>query len=341
MIPFEQIIENNEYRERVIKYFRLPIRVTVSKEKFLSDLEFIKETNPILHRVVIELTEADFNQLVKEQGTTEPDFTYESILQPIVDEFASTEQWQNFLKEDYSNPLGDYDGAVSVSQFYKEENDNKNFLSIDLVSANWQTLQSIIGFKESYEELIEKHTNLLIPQMSKTMRTKITGMLNAKEVMEYNKHLLATNREKILEVIKTEIGLDLLAIKPTAFYADEFITEISEEQLKKLERTDLDKLEKTIKNAVGISVHLRPFKLRWLGVEKACAKFHLYGFDILNLSKDVSLILNKVLHNEKAKENPFLQPVEVNDIDFEKVRLKGQSKEDYLEELAEKVQILL
>lgn len=92
MISFNQIIENDDYRQRVIKFFRLPIRLSVTKEKFLSDLDFIKYTDLDKYNMIIEYTESDFNTLSKEQGTTEPDFTMEDILEPILD---SIEENQN------------------------------------------------------------------------------------------------------------------------------------------------------------------------------------------------------------------------------------------------------
>ena len=79
MIKFNEIIKDKEYRERVIKYFRLPMRLSVSEEKFLSDLEFLQEVNPEKYNEIVRLVEHDFNKEAKEQNTGSPDFTMEHI----------------------------------------------------------------------------------------------------------------------------------------------------------------------------------------------------------------------------------------------------------------------
>lgn len=322
MIKFDEIVENDEYRERVIKFFRLPIRLSVTKEKFLSDLEFIKETDINKYSLIIDYTESDFNNLVNEQGTNEPDFTMENILEPLLKEIEETNEWQSFIKEDYSNVLNDFNGIKSVHGFYVEENNGKHFISVDLKSANWQSLQSIVGFNESYEELIVKYTDNLIPPISKTFRTKITGLLGAKNIMLHNKKLLNDNKYNILKVILECSGIDLLEKIPFAFYADEFLIEINEETLNKFNSLDLKYLQSKVYEETGIQVHLTPFTLKWLGVNKACAKIYKDGFEILNISKDILLIMNKLLSG-----------IEIKDIDFEGIKLKDETKEEFVEKL--------
>lgn len=324
MIEFNQIISNDDYRQRVIKFFRLPMRLSVTKEKFLSDLDFIQKTDKEKYEMIINYTEKDFNTLVEEQGTTEPDFTMEDILDPLLDSIEKRPEWKEFMEKDFSNVLDGYDGIKKVSDFYKEENDGKNFISVDLTAANWQSLQNILGFNESYEEIIVEFTDNLIPPISKTFRTKITGILGAKNIMLYNKKLLSDNRKNILETILDYSGIDLTQKSPFAFYADEFLIEISDETLNEFNSLDLSLLESRVFQNTGIKVHLTPFKLEWLGVNKACAKIYKEDFEIINVSKDILLIMNKVLTNGFVK---------INDIDFEGVKLNGSSKEEFIEKI--------
>lgn len=322
MITFDKIVENKEYRERVIKFFRLPIRLSVSKEKFLSDLEFIKETDKEWYDTIINYTEHDFNKLAKEQDTDEPDFTMENILEPLIEDIENSEGWKEFIEGEITDVLENYDGITNTHGFYKKDNDGKHFVSIDLKSANWQSLQDIVGLKESYEDLIVKYTDNLIPPISKTFRTKITGILGAKQIMLYNKKLLHDNKCNILKSIKDNIGIDLTNEKPFAFYADEFLIEIDKETLEKFNTIDIKALEEDVYKETGIQVHITPFTLKWLGINKSCAKIYKDGFEILNISKDILLIINKLLTG-----------IEIKDVDFEGVKLKGETKEEFIEKV--------
>lgn len=335
MIKFENIIKDKEYRERVIKYFRLPMRLSVSKEKFLSDLEFIKHINIDFYEQIIELTEKDFNKVALEQGKTELDlsakeedridFTMENILEPLLKKFEESQGWQEFIKTDYESKIIQLDNvATNIHQYYIKENDGKHFISIDLKAANWQSLQSIIGFDETYEELIVKYTDNLIPPLSKTFRTKITGILGAKNIMYYNKYLLQENKKDILEVIYNETQIDLRNKNLTAFYADEFLIEIDEATRETLKTLDISNLEQKILNKTGIGVHFTPFTLRWLNVNKACAKIYNNNeYEILNISKDILLLMDKIAH----KVDPNYE------VDFEKVKTGKKTKQEFISEL--------
>lgn len=322
MITFDKIVENKEYRERVIKFFRLPIRLSVSKEKFLSDLEFIKQTNKEWYDTIINYTEHDFNKLAKEQDTDKPDFTMENILEPLIEDIRNSEGWREFIEGEIPDVLENYDGITNTHGFYKKANDGKHFISIDLKSANWQSLQDIVGIKESYEDLIVKYTDNLIPPISKTFRTKITGVLGAKQIMLYNKKLLHDNKYNIIKTIKGNTGIDLTNEKPFAFYADEFLIEIDKETLENFNKIDIKVLEEDVYKETGIQVHITPFTLKWLGINKSCAKIYKDGFEILNISKDILLIINKLLAG-----------IEIKDVDFEGIKLKNETKEEFIEKV--------
>lgn len=316
MIKFNEIIKNVEYRERVIKYFRLPIRLSVSLDKFLSDIKFIKETNLDQYNLIVACTEHDFNKLAKEQGTDRPDFAMENILEPVLEKFRNNPRWQEFLEKDYSNVLDDFHGVKNTHSFYTKENSGKYFLSIDLEAANWQSLQSIIGFTETYEEMIVKYTSNLIPPISKTFRTKITGLLGARNIMHYNKKLIKDNYNNILTVLSRESSIKP-GMTPFAFYADEVLFEIDEFTHNELKQLDL---EERVTQETGIKTHITTFKLKWLNVEKICVKvFDEKNYELLNISKDIKMLYDKDLHGIKP-----------NDFDFEKINLRGKTRDEYI-----------
>lgn len=320
MMKFNEIIKDKEYRERVIKYFRLPMRLSVSEEKFLSDLEFLQEVNPEKYNEIVRLVEHDFNKEAKEQNTDSPDFTMEHILEPLIEKFEANDRWQEFLTKDYSDVLDGYEGITNTHGFYKKENDGKHFVSVDLEAANWQSLQTIIGFDKSYEELIVEYTDNLIPPISKTFRTKITGILGAKSIMNFNMKLLIDNKEKILDAVYEKTGVDLRGKTPFAFYADEFLLEIDEKTKDDLMKLNLKDIETKVYEDTGVRIHFTPFTLRWLDVEKGCVKLYKDNeYEIINISKDILLIFNKLINN-----------VEIKDIDFEKIKLKNETRNEFI-----------
>lgn len=320
MMKFNEIIKNKEYRERVIKYFRLPMRLSVSEEKFLSDLEFLREVNPEKYNEIVRLVEHDFNKEAKEQNTGSPDFTMEHILEPLIEKLEANDRWQEFLTRDYSNVLDGYEGITNTHGFYKKENDGKHFVSVDLQTANWQSLQTILKFDKSYEDLIVEYTDNLIPPISKTFRTKITGMLGAKPIMDFNMKLLIDNKEEILNTVYKETKVDLRGMTPFAFYADEFLIEIDEQTKNTLNSFNLKDIEARVYEDTGIRIHFTPFTLKWLNVEKGCVKLYKdKKYEIINLSKDILLILNKIIYD-----------IEIKDIDFEKIKLKKETKENFI-----------
>lgn len=320
MMKFNEIIKDKEYRERVIKYFRLPMRLSVSEEKFLSDLEFLREVNPEKYNEIVRLVEHDFNKEAKEQNTGSPDFTMEHILEPLIEKLEANDRWQEFLTKDYSDVLDGYEGITNTHGFYKKENDGKHFVSVDLEAANWQSLQTIIGFDKSYEELIVEYTDNLIPPTSKTFRTKITGILGAKSIMNFNMKLLIDNKEKILDAVYEKTGVDLRGKTPFAFYADEFLLEIDEKTKDDLMKLNLKDIETKVYEDTGVKIHFTPFTLRWLDVEKGCVKLYKDNeYEIINISKDILLIFNKLINN-----------VEIKDIDFEKIKLKNETRNEFI-----------
>lgn len=324
MIPFEKIVEENEYRERIIKFFRIPIKISASQEKFVSDLEYMKSISPDKYEEMVKFTEADFNAIAVEQGTESPDFSMEDVLNPLVTLIGESEEWKSFLKEDYSDILDDFEGAINTHQFYKNENNGKSFVSIDLVAANWQSLQRIMGFDESYEELIKQYTTRLIPLHSKTIRTKIAGMLASKKITDYNKKILFEAKEGLIKELYESTGVNLVNIPTTAFYADEFITELDDKSLEILNSMDLSKVEENLYKATGLKVHVRPFTLKALNLGKGYVKFTKNDFEILCLNKDILLIANKIMNGYELKE-----------IDFESVKLKEETREEFVERLKE------
>lgn len=304
-MKFEDLVRNEEYRERVIKLFQLPVRKTSSYNKFMNYMDFLYNTDSIFYEIVVSSFETDFIAESLRQNSNEPDMSMDYIVEKMSEEISSTPGWKKFTEEDYSRTLEGYKGVTNIHGLYNKNNNGKYFLSVDLVSANWQSMQKITGIKKSYQEMIKDHTNNLTPVFSKSMRAKVTSLLDAKKIMDYNKYLLKTNKDLILDFLSTEeFNLNKT---PFAFYADEFLIELTKEEFENLPH--LTSKEKEILTNFGISVHLRKFKLTWLNLNKSCIKdYGGYG-EILNLSSDIKLMVAKRVLN-----------MELEDVDFEDVK---------------------
>lgn len=323
-ISFDEIIKNKEYRERVIKYFRLPILLSASYEKFVEDMKFIEERDFSYYMEIVTAVEHDFNALREEQNTDTPDFTMENVIQEIADEIEVTDAWREFISEDNSDVLDDYKGITSTHGFYAKENDGKLYLSVDLKTANWQSLQTITGIKESYEDYIVKFSDKKILPLSKSFRTKVTSLLNAKKIMDYNKKLLKENYQDVLTLLDNECGTSLSGREPIAFYADEVIFELTNDEFDVLSE-DQSRLERLAKETTAIQVHITTFKMKWLNFGKACARIANDGtYELKNLGKPGEMIYSRVLAD-----------TEVKSIHFEGINLKRLklTEEEYIDEM--------
>ena len=143
-----------------------------------------------------------------------------------------------------------------------------------------------------------------------TFRTKITGVLGQKNIIDNNKKILKDNKEKILNTVFDSTGIDLRGQEAFAFSADEFLIEIDKSTLHKFNTMALPKIEGYIEEDTNVKVHLTPFTLKWLDVNKSCAKIYKDDYEILNISKDILLIFNKIENNIRFKKT-----------DFEKIKL--------------------
>lgn len=323
-MKFEDLVKNEEYRKRVIKLFQLPIRKTSSYNKFMNYMDFLYNTDNIFYEIVVTSFENDFIAESLRQKTSEPDMSMDYIAEKISKEISSTPGWEKFTKEDYSGTLDDYEGVTNIHGLYNKNNNGKYFLSVDLVSANWQSMQKITGIEKSYQDMVKKHTDNLSPIFSKSMRAKTTSLLDAKKIMDYNKYLLKSNKDLILKFLSTDkVNLQRT---PFAFYADEFLIELTKEEFENLPY--LTSKEKEILDKFGVSVHLRKFKLTWLNLNKSCIKdYGGYG-EILNLSSDIKLMVAKRILN-----------VKLDDVDFENVKHEKElvQKVDEVAELLKKI----
>lgn len=157
---------------------------------------------------------------------------YNHVKDLAIDSIKSSEAFQKFNEED----MNDYSGIrknLPNKDIFKETNDGKVFISIDMKKANFSSLRcysaNIFGGVNTWEEFISKFTNNKHIINSKYIRQVILGNCNPKRHITYEKYLM----DKILSylLIETSLVLD----KVVFFSNDEIVIDVSdknrEEQL--------------------------------------------------------------------------------------------------------------
>lgn len=171
----------------------------------------------------------------------------------ILKSIEQNAEYKRFIQMDMSR----FDVNTSkycTKNFYKEDNIDKLFLSIDLRSANFQALRyvnpEIVNNKDTYVEFISEFTSDEYFKQSKKMRSAMLGELNAKRITKVESYL--TYQIIGLFEFKDE---DIVY-----FNKDEVIVGIDEQTAQKLS-TKLRTMEQIVKAKLDLDVKVELFKL--------------------------------------------------------------------------------
>ena len=122
---------------------------------------------------------------------------YGELRDNIINTLENSEEWKAFNQCDMSQYA--VSSTVGEKSIYTEEQDNCNFISIDLKKANFQVLKSIGVIKEpTYEDFIYSFGGSQYFAGSKYLRQVIFGKLNPKRIITYEKYLI----HKVLMVVQ-------------------------------------------------------------------------------------------------------------------------------------------
>ena len=278
---FYKIMEDDEERLNFIKLFVVPIRNSVSYEKFKSDFSLFLITNPEKSRKYVESYMEDYKTLSIEQDTDKPDMSMKPVVLAIEEEILANPLWNDFLEKEFT--VEGVDGILShPTKFYSAKKDSNGktnydryYLSIDLVTANWQSLTSILGWNVAFEDKLKEVTDLKTPHYSKKVRASIASKSASSAILDYNKYLLMSKKTKILEYLNNVDGFKVdKDVTPFAIYADEFLIEISASEFDALNKVDLSELESVLEKEVGLKLHVRPFYMSEFGINKSAIKVY-------------------------------------------------------------------
>lgn len=128
---------------------------------------------------------------------------HNKLSQMVIDDIKNSTLFDKIQKLDIKN-----DKTPQYNRLYCPENANKNFISIDLIKANFNVLRMVepdlFNGKETYEEYLKKFTEEEYFLNSKKIRQVIFGNLNPQRQQALQRKIISEIKEVIKEVVPEE-----------------------------------------------------------------------------------------------------------------------------------------
>lgn len=177
--------------------------------------------------------------------STEQDYfeEYNRVKDEAINFIKNTKEYQNFNQEDMNSFAVSFSGIPS-KDVYKQSNDGRRFISIDMKKANFSALRhyspSIFDYKKTWEEFMSRFTSNPHIINSKYIRQVIMGNCNPGRQVTYEKCLMdmvvaiATQyvgKNKVVSFSNDEVILDITGLSDdlTAFITKEIEERLSTE----------------------------------------------------------------------------------------------------------------
>lgn len=147
------------------------------------------------------------NQFGSEQNYFE---AYNALKDAVIEYLNENEDMKFFAQEEDMNKFSCQNKGYPTRDIFKETNDGKVFVSIDMVKGNFTALHhynpNIVKGCSTYEEFIRTFTDVPHFVESKYIRQVVFGNVNPKRQVTYEKYLMDMVLTKLLEtgVIKPE-----------------------------------------------------------------------------------------------------------------------------------------
>lgn len=182
---------------------------------------------------------------------------YASVRDKIITDILDSESYKEFISKD----LSEYDipnRNFPSSNVYKEINDGKIFISIDLKKANFQALKKVgVLIDNSYEDFISRYTDLDYIKKSKYTRQVIFGKTNPKRQIKVEKYLIDKVYSSLCKLFDEYY---LGTFKVESFCTDEIVISMDNNH-KKVYNIIYDNFAKNVKDELGIDVDVEIYRL--------------------------------------------------------------------------------
>jgi len=196
---------SKKLHSRFIKDYSLPIPVTESPyfDYFINLYDDLYNTIAKFDVFKTSIAKYKNEQLFFEQ--------YNRIKDKIITAIKQTDAYNQFITIDIQKKYN-YDGTKwnKRTQVYKPENDQQWFISLDLIKANYNSMQyvnpDLVLHTDNYRELMSQFTDDPYFLDSKYIRQVIFGNLNPKRQQHVQKYIMGQIDHTIIE--RCDIQLD-------------------------------------------------------------------------------------------------------------------------------------
>lgn len=292
------MVITEKLKERFCKDRNLPIRI-FSEPYFTKKLELLD----CLYDCIAYYKK--FCALVEKYGDEQAYFeAYNKVKDLAINYLNENPVMTYFSKEaDFSKyPIQNKD--FPASDIFKQTNDGKMFVSIDMKKANFTALRhyskEIVGGKETYEEFLGMFTDEDYFKESKYIRQVIFGNVNPKRQTTYEKFLM----DKVLTRLLTIFD----ASKVAYFSTDEIVIELSDmnsEAIQFINQTVLDFKQQ------GVNIRADFFKLEKVKGDTGAYIKHMIedeksSFDIKCVESHILPFIIRKMKGEEPKEEDFV-----------------------------------
>lgn len=272
---------NRHLANRFVSDYKLPIPITSREDFFYYYLELLEKDYSALTKwnKLVDVINERFN------GNSE-DFLkyYLEIRENIINSMHKNPYYVEFNNMDMSKFAIKEKLNISSNNIYNCNNVNKIFLSIDLKKANFQALKyvnpEIVFNSKSYDDFINKFTDLPYIKESKYFRSVFFGQLNPKRHITVEKYIINQIRillDEIFELNSNDENYPLISMSNDELVYANPVTNIpSLFNDKNSYEIIIDELKSKIKNKLGFDVHIELFMLDG---------YELYSLDTLKIHK--------------------------------------------------------
>ena len=218
-------------KERFCKDCNIPIRIF--QEPYFTERLILLDK----FYGTIEKWELFLRELSKYNNEQDYFEEYNCVKDAAIDSIKSSEAFQEFNYLD-DNLYRAKPRKLPNKDIFKETNDGKTFISIDMKKANFSALHNyspeIFGGAKTWEAFIGRFTDNKHIINSKYIRQVILGNCNPKRQITYEKYLM----DKILDYL---LGKNEIALEDIVFFSnDEIIVDVSNKKNQLFLRDNID-----------------------------------------------------------------------------------------------------
>lgn len=182
---------------------------------------------------------------------------YNKVKDSAIEDIKSSEAYQRFNSCDMNQyKVSPVHASLSPKDIFKQSNDGREFISIDMKKANFSALRhydaDIFSGCETWEEFISQYTYNRHIINSKYIRQVILGNCNPKRHVTYEKY--------IMDQILSELETDCMLLGEVAFFSnDEIVIDVTE--LEDTVKSVILYKAKSIEKTVGVPLRVELFVL--------------------------------------------------------------------------------